>query len=125
VPIHQRPRCGRSIQSLGPMEPFAAIGGFFIGLIAWNRAIFWLHSLWTVWKTEGNRFGTIAAAILLHSAPWLLGVAGVLLWVLRSNAAFPYFLGGMLAAPILVLVNFAFLLRRRRRAALKRGEVAP
>jgi hypothetical protein len=109
-----------------PLNFIATFFGVFAGLVVWNRAVRWGQSVWVVMRTKpesgdvaSRSTGAILATLVLHSGPWLVGLAAFLAWsVLSKNhaPAWNWFFGGALAVPPIIALNVYFLVRRMRRA---------
>lgn len=68
----------------------AGLGGFFVGMLVWSRALRWIYSLWAVFKerqrdpAHRSRW-RIVTVVFLHSGPWMLASILVLVGLILPS----------------------------------------
>jgi hypothetical protein len=103
-------------------------GFFFVGAI--GR---WVYAIWTTVRARyvgGSEHKTrpliwaLPVVLFLHSSPWLLAIAGYLLYHLLSHAharEWNWFFGGLGVSPVLMVASV--LRARSKLRSTKRGSV--
>lgn len=105
---------------------FAPVLGVFVGTLLVSRIGIWVAALVeTVREAQGPSAWSVLTILVFHSAPWLLGLTVYWAWYTLSaphSPAWPWFFGGICAAPLLWAPVFLLEIRRAKRIEAERKE---